>query len=117
MAQCFRNALGLLNDLPVEIEWPYGKLNETVMVSRRINSCQSPNGEASPVASNIMRGGWVAIGVASAAAEFLTNPAYFAEAVKNAPSGWSGKNMQVVLSAKVMSGTGGPPRVMAVHFW
>ena len=64
MAQCFRNALGLLNDLPVEIEWPYCKSNETVMVSRRINSCQSPNGEASPAASNIMRGGWVAIGVA-----------------------------------------------------
>jgi hypothetical protein len=53
----------------------------------------------------------------SAAAEFLTNPAYFAEAVKNAPSDWSSKNMQVVLSAKVMSGTAGPPRVMAVHFW
>src|SRR5580700_8028279 len=48
----------------VEIEWPYGKSNETVMVSRRINSCQSPNGEASPVAGNIMRGGWVAISVA-----------------------------------------------------
>ena len=52
-----------------------------------------------------------------AAAEFLTNPAYFAEAVQNAPSDWSSKNMQVVLSAKVMSGTAGPPRVMAVHFW
>ena len=53
----------------------------------------------------------------SAAAEFLTNPTYFAEAVKNAPSDWSRKNMQVVLKAKVMSGTAGPPEVMAFDFW
>jgi hypothetical protein len=52
-----------------------------------------------------------------AAAEFLTNPEYFAEALKNAPSDWARKNMQVVLSAKVMSGTAGPPTVLAVHFW
>jgi hypothetical protein len=52
-----------------------------------------------------------------AAGEFVTNPAYFAEAIKNAPRDWRQRNMQVVLSAKVMSGTVGPPSVLAVHFW
>jgi hypothetical protein len=52
-----------------------------------------------------------------AAGEVLTNPVYFAEVVKRAPRDWSRKNMQIVLSAKVMTGTEGPPQVMAVHFW
>jgi hypothetical protein len=52
-----------------------------------------------------------------AAGEFVTNPAYFAEAIKNAPRDWRQRNMQVVLSAKVMSGTVGPPSVLAAHFW
>src|SRR5262249_17581737 len=34
----------------------------------------------------------------TAAAELLTNPDYFAEALKNAPRDWYRKNMQVVLS-------------------
>jgi hypothetical protein len=52
-----------------------------------------------------------------AAGELLTNPDYFAEVVKRSPRGWSRKNMQVVLSTKVLAGTAGPPVVMAVHFW
>ncbi len=52
-----------------------------------------------------------------AAGEFLSNPAYFEAALKTAPRDWYRKNMQVVLSVKVMSGTAGPPKVVAVHFW
>ena len=52
-----------------------------------------------------------------AASEFLTTPEYFAEALAGAPSDWKRKNIQVVLSVKVMSGTAGPPHVLAVHFW
>jgi hypothetical protein len=52
-----------------------------------------------------------------AAGEFLSTPAYFAEALSQAPPDWQRKNMQVVLSTKVMSGTHGPPKVQAVHFW
>ena len=52
-----------------------------------------------------------------AAGEFLTNPEYFAEAVKRAPRDWSRRNMQIVISAKVMRETTGPPQVMAVHCW
>jgi hypothetical protein len=52
-----------------------------------------------------------------AASEFLTTPEYFAHALAGAPSDWRRKNIQVVLSAKVMSGTAGPPHVLAVHYW
>jgi hypothetical protein len=52
-----------------------------------------------------------------AAGEFLTSEAYLAEALKQAPRDWQKKNMQVVLSTRVMSGTPGPPQVLAVHFW
>ncbi len=52
-----------------------------------------------------------------AAGEFLTNEEYFAEALRGAPRDWYRKNMQVVLSVKVISGIPGPPRVLATHFW
>ncbi len=52
-----------------------------------------------------------------AAGEFLTNEDYFAAALHDAPPGWYRKNMQVVLSVKVISGTPGPPRVLATYFW
>ena len=52
-----------------------------------------------------------------AAAEFLTNESYFAEALQNAPADWSRKNFQVVLSTQVMSGTAGPPKVLAIDVW
>jgi hypothetical protein len=52
-----------------------------------------------------------------AAGEFLANEEYFAAALHNAPRDWYRKNMQVVLSVKVISGTPGPPRVIATYFW
>jgi hypothetical protein len=53
----------------------------------------------------------------SAAGEFLANEEYFEAALHDAPRDWYRKNMQVVLSVKVISGTPGPPKVLAVHFW
>ena len=45
-----------------------------------------------------------------AAAEFVTNPDYFKRALTHAPSDWSHKNIQVVLSTRVISQTSGLPR-------
>jgi len=64
----------------------------------------------------VMAAGLTEIGT-QAASEFLTSPGYFAEALRDAPPDWRNKNMQVVLSAKVLSGTAGPPQVLAVHVW
>jgi hypothetical protein len=52
-----------------------------------------------------------------AAGEFLSNEEYFAAALHNAPRDWYRKNIQVVLSVKVISGTPGPPKVLATYFW
>ena len=52
-----------------------------------------------------------------AGGEFLTNEEYFAAALRDAPRDWYRKNMQVVLSVKVISGTPGPPKVLATYFW
>ncbi len=52
-----------------------------------------------------------------AAGEFLANEEYFKAALHGAPSDWYRKNMQVVLSVKVISGIPGPPKVLATHFW
>jgi hypothetical protein len=52
-----------------------------------------------------------------AAGEFLADPKYLEEAVKNAPKDWERKNMQVVIATKVIAGNSGPPSVVATHFW
>lgn len=52
-----------------------------------------------------------------AAAECITSSECIDAAVVNAPRGWEHKNMQVVLSAKVVAGAPGAPEVLAVYFW
>lgn len=52
-----------------------------------------------------------------AAAELVTDPAYFDKALTGAPSDWHRKNMQFVVSTRVLSGVSGPPRVLASYFW
>lgn len=53
----------------------------------------------------------------AAAGEFLTNPEYLSQAIRQAPRDWQHKNVQVVLETKVIDGTAGPPHVLATHFW
>lgn len=52
-----------------------------------------------------------------AAGEFLTNPEYFAEAVKQLPSDWPKKNVQIVLRVPVVHRTAGHPHVIATQVW
>ncbi|MBV8550091.1 MAG: hypothetical protein JOY54_02245 [Acidobacteriaceae bacterium] len=52
-----------------------------------------------------------------AAAEFVTNPTYFERALVHAPKDWYRRNMQIVLSTRVLSGVSGPPTVVAAYFW
>ncbi len=52
-----------------------------------------------------------------AAGDFLSNPAYFRETLRKAPSDWYKKNIQIVLETKVVQGTPGPPTILATYFW
>ena len=52
-----------------------------------------------------------------AAGEFLTNPAYLAEAFRNVSSNWSKQNIQIVLHVTVIDKSPGGPRVVAMRVW
>jgi hypothetical protein len=52
-----------------------------------------------------------------AAAECVTSSECIDAAVGNAPRGWEQKNMQIVLTAKVVAGAPGAPEVLVVYFW
>jgi hypothetical protein len=89
--------------------WPHWRIpTDYAIVSRVFNPT---TGQAVVIAAGITHYG------THAAGEFITNQAYFSEALSNAPRDWYRKNIQVVLSTKVVSGAHGPPKVLAVHFW
>jgi hypothetical protein len=52
-----------------------------------------------------------------AAGECLTDPACMADAGKLAPGDWKHKNIQIVISTKLIAHDSGPPRVLATYLW
>jgi hypothetical protein len=52
-----------------------------------------------------------------AAGEFLSQPAYLAQAEKLVPGDWKHKNIQVVIASKVIGENAGPPRILAAYLW
>ncbi len=52
-----------------------------------------------------------------AAGDFATNPQLLSTIVKNAPKGWSKKNLQVVLHTNVINDIPGSPTVVATYYW
>jgi hypothetical protein len=52
-----------------------------------------------------------------AAADLVSSPDLMAEALRNAPRGWQGRNLQLVLHVKVIAGSPTSPKVVAAHFW
>ena len=63
------------------------------------------------VAAGIARGGTVAAG------EFLVDPHHMDEMLKQVPSNWKQKNIEIVIETQVIQGRSGPPRISAVHVW
>ena len=64
----------------------------------------------------LLAGGLTGYGT-MAAGEFLSNPAYMETVVGRAPRNWGRKNVQILVSTKVIDGKSGPPRVLLAHFW
>jgi hypothetical protein len=89
--------------------WPYTRIPADYAIVTRARNATTE--QTIVIGAGITQFGTVAAG------EFLSSPAYFDAALKTAPRDWYQKNMQVVLAVKVMSGTAGPPNVVAVHFW
>lgn len=53
----------------------------------------------------------------TAAGEFLTDPQYLEQVARQAPPDWEHKNLQVVITAQVINGHAGPPRIVTAAFW
>ncbi len=51
-----------------------------------------------------------------AAGEFLTDPKYMEQMAGQAPRHWERRNVQILISTRVISGNSGPPQVVATHF-
>jgi hypothetical protein len=52
-----------------------------------------------------------------AAGEFLSNAAYLEALIRQAPTDWENKNLEVIISTQVINGQSGPPKILASHFW
>lgn len=63
------------------------------------------------IAAGIGRGGTVAAG------EFLVSEDRMDEMLRQLPSDWQKRNIEVVLETQVIQGRSGPPRVRAVYAW
>ena len=88
---------------------PYDKVKEDYGVVTRL--LDSETGQALIAAAGIGEHG------TEAAADLISGPDYLREALRTAPADWQKKNLQVVVQASVIDNVGGPPRVIATHFW
>ncbi|HUI58527.1 MAG TPA: hypothetical protein VLY04_26325 [Bryobacteraceae bacterium] len=89
--------------------WPYWEIaNDYAIVSRVFDRTTD---RMVVIAAGITHFGTAAAG------EFLSNPAYFADAIAQLPGDWNRRNLQIVLSVPVVHGAGGRPRVLATHVW
>jgi hypothetical protein len=52
-----------------------------------------------------------------AAAELITDSTLLGDALRGAPDGWQGKNLQLVLHMKVIANAPASPQVIASHYW
>ena len=108
-AQLVRDRQNPQKDWRVSHPWPYYNIPADYAIVTRV---KNPTTEQTVViAAGITHFG------TRAAAELITNETYLREALQGAPKDWARKNMQIVLSVRVISGAGGPPQVQATHFW
>jgi hypothetical protein len=52
-----------------------------------------------------------------AGGEFLLSTALMNEALAKAPGGWESKNLQIVVTTRVIGSSASPPQFLALHVW
>jgi hypothetical protein len=52
-----------------------------------------------------------------AAGEYVANPQYLEDGLRNAPANWEKDNLEIVLQTTVTDSIAGPPRAIATYFW
>jgi len=64
----------------------------------------------------VLAGGLTGYGT-MAAGEFLSDPAYMETLNRAAPDKWQRRNIEILISTKVINGKSGPPKIVTAHFW
>jgi len=93
----------------VPIDLPYPKYTEDYAIISRV--LDPTTGRMVVSAAGIGLHGTAAAG------EFLSDPAYMNAVAAQNGSEWRNKNVQIVISAKIIGETWGPPQVLAKYFW
>ena len=93
----------------ISYQTPYLQLTEDYAVITRVHDATTQRMVV--IAAGLTGYGTIAAG------EFLSNPAYLEAVSKAAPRNWSSKNMQILISTKVINGNSGPPNVVDQYFW
>jgi len=88
---------------------PYGSIAEDWAVISRFKDPNTRNWIVT--VSGLCRWGTMAAG------EFLTDAGSLRSLAQVAPAGWVRKNLQVLISTKVINGQAGPPQILAAEFW
>ncbi|MBC8001865.1 MAG: hypothetical protein H7X97_04675, partial [Opitutaceae bacterium] len=52
-----------------------------------------------------------------AAGELVTDPAALTETLRKLPHDWKQRNLQIVLTTRIVGNSAGPPVVLATHVW
>jgi hypothetical protein len=89
--------------------WPYWDVADDYAIVSRI--VDTTTDRPVMIAAGITQYGTMAAG------EFLSNPRYFSEAVKDLGPGWEKKNLQVVLYVPVVNRVPGHARVLTAYVW
>ncbi len=92
-----------------DMNLPYVKLTRDYAIVAR---CLNPFGErVVVVAAGIGQYGTLAAG------EFLTGAKYMDDLIARLPAGWRHKNVEAVITTRVVDGNCGPPQVVATYVW
>lgn len=88
---------------------PYAKVPEDFALVSRI--MDPTTGQLTVMVAGISKYGTAAAG------EFLSDPVYLEEVARTAPKYWDRKNLQIVISTRLVGESSGQPKVVATHFW
>ncbi len=109
------NGAPIVRDTASGRTWSVPDLNQNgttpedyVLITRVL---RGPTGEFLVIGGGITQYGGSTLG------EVLTRPAVLAEMLKDAPTGWQHRNLQLLLHVKVIGQTAGPPTPVALHVW
>ncbi len=88
--------------------WESPSVEDCAIVTRIIDS---KTGHPILIAAGLDHYGTLAVG------EFITQPRLFQQVLKDLPSGWEKKNMQIVFRVEKVRDSVGPPKDLMVHVW